>query len=58
MFAAVAKTDTAIKALIQRSLTAVGQTVDPEIIAFSDGCPGLRAIFSWRSQGYPALHGF
>jgi hypothetical protein len=40
----VAKTDTAIVALIQRSLAEVGQTADTAITAFTDGCSGLRSI--------------
>ena len=39
-----AKTDTAIAALIQRSLAAVGQAQETEITAFTDGCSGLRSI--------------
>jgi hypothetical protein len=44
VFAAVAKTDTAIEALIRRSLADVGKTVDTELTAFTDGCSGLRTI--------------
>jgi hypothetical protein len=44
VFAAVAKTDTAIAALIQRSLAEVGQVRETEITAFTDGCSGLRSI--------------
>jgi hypothetical protein len=44
VFAAVAKTDTSIVALIQRSLAEVGQTADTAITAFTDGCSGLRSI--------------
>src|SRR5947209_5259786 len=44
VFAAVARTDTEIETLIRRSLAAVGQTADTTLIAFTDGCPGLRAI--------------
>src|SRR4051812_20304007 len=44
VFAAVAKTDTAIETLIRRSLAEVGKTADAEITAFTDGCPGLRSI--------------
>jgi len=44
VFAAVAKTDTAIVALIQRSLAEVGQAQETEITAFTDGCSGLRSI--------------
>jgi hypothetical protein len=44
VFAAVAKTDTAIEALIRRGLAEVGKTADTEITAFTDGCSGLRSI--------------
>jgi hypothetical protein len=44
VFAAVAKTDTPIEALIQRGLKEVGHTADTELTAFTDGCPGLRSI--------------
>ena len=40
----MAKTDTAIAALIQRSLAAVGQAQETKITAFTDGCSGLRSI--------------
>jgi hypothetical protein len=44
VFAAVAKTDTSIVALIQRSLAEIGHTADTELTAFTDGCSGLRSI--------------
>jgi hypothetical protein len=44
VFAAVTKTDIAIETLIQRRLAAVGQTDETELTAFTDGCPGLRAM--------------
>lgn len=44
VFAAVAKADTAIAMLIQRNLAEVGQTDETELTAFTDGCPGLRAL--------------
>jgi hypothetical protein len=46
VFAAVAKTDTQIEALIRRSLKEIGQTADTTLTAFTDGCPGLRAILA------------
>ena len=46
VFAAVAKTDTEIEVLIRRSLAEVGQTKDTRLTAFTDGCPGLRAILA------------
>jgi hypothetical protein len=44
VFAAVARTDTAIEVLIQRGLADVGKTADTELTAFTDGCSGLRSI--------------
>src|SRR3954465_4852243 len=44
VFAAVAKTDTSIEALIRRGLANVGKTADTELTAFTDGCSGLRSI--------------
>src|SRR5689334_11988700 len=46
LFAAVARTDTEIKTLIRRRLKEVGQTADTALTAFTDGCPGLRAILA------------
>jgi hypothetical protein len=46
VFAAVARTDTAIATLIRRGLAAVGQTADTELTAFTDGCSGLRSILA------------
>jgi hypothetical protein len=46
IFGAVAKANTDIKALIHRSLDAVGRTEGTELTAFTDGCPGLRRIFA------------
>ncbi len=42
VFGAVAKADTDIRAVIRRSLDAVGRTGDTALTAFTDGCPGLR----------------
>jgi hypothetical protein len=44
VFGAVAKTDTDLAALIQRSLDAVGRTGKTALTAFTDGCSGLRRI--------------
>jgi hypothetical protein len=46
VFGAVAKADTDIKALIQRSLDAVGRTEATMLTAFTDGCSGLRRILA------------
>ena len=44
VFAAVAKTDTSIEALIRRGLKEVGQTTNTELAASTDGCSGLRSV--------------
>jgi hypothetical protein len=44
VFGAVAKTETDIKALLNRSLDAVGRTERTALTAFTDGCSGLRRI--------------
>jgi hypothetical protein len=44
VFAAVAKTDTAIETLIRRGLAAVGHTDETELTTFTDGGSGLRSI--------------
>jgi len=46
VFGAVAKADTDIRALIRRTLDAVGRTTDTALTAFTDGCPGLRRILA------------
>ena len=55
MFAAVAKTDTAIEALIRRGLADVGKTADTELTAFTDGCSGLRSILVDAGINKPPL---
>ena len=46
VFGAVAKADTDIRAVIRRSLDAVGRTEGTALTAFTDGCPGLRRILA------------
>jgi hypothetical protein len=46
VFGAVAKADTDIKALIRRSLDAVGRSEETAVTAFTDGCSGLRRILA------------
>jgi hypothetical protein len=46
VFGAVAKTETDITALIQRTLESVGRTDTTEVTAFTDGCPGLRTVLA------------
>ena len=46
VFGVVAKADTDIRAVICRSLDAVGRAKDTALTAFTDGCPGLRRILA------------
>jgi hypothetical protein len=46
VFAAVARSDTEIAALIRRSLYALGRTGDTALTAFTGGCSGLRRILA------------
>jgi hypothetical protein len=46
VFGAVTRAETDITALIKRTLETVGRTDATEVIAFTDGCPGLRAVLS------------
>jgi len=46
VFGAIAKADTDIRAVICRSLDAVGRTGDTALTAFTDGCPRLRRILA------------
>ena len=59
VFGAVAKSGTDIAALIRRTLDTVGRTGDTELTAFTDGCPGLRAILADAGvTGRPILDWF
>jgi hypothetical protein len=46
VFGAVARTETDLTALIQRTLETAGRTDTTEVTAFTDGCPGLRAVLA------------
>jgi len=46
VFAAVARSDTDLVALIGRTLDAVGRTEATTLTGFTDGCPGLRSILA------------
>jgi hypothetical protein len=46
VFSAVTRAATDITALIRRTLETVGQTNATEVTAFTDGCPGLRAVLA------------
>jgi hypothetical protein len=46
VFGAVTRAETDITALIKRTLETVGQTDATEVTAFTDGCPGLRAVLA------------
>src|ERR1700722_3934019 len=46
VFGAVTRAETDITALIKRTLETVGRTDATEVTAFTDGCPGLRAVLA------------
>jgi len=55
VFGAVAKADTDIRAVICRSLDAVGRTGNTALTAFTDGCPGLRRILADAGVNEPPM---
>jgi len=55
VFGAVARAATDIRAVIRRSLDAVGRTGDTALTAFTDGCPGLRRILADASVDEPPM---
>jgi hypothetical protein len=46
VFGAVARVESDLIALMQRSLETVGRTHLTEVTAFTDGCPGLRTVLA------------
>jgi hypothetical protein len=46
VFGAVIRAETDIAALMQRTLITVGRTDATKVTAFTDGCPGLRAVLA------------
>jgi hypothetical protein len=44
VFAAVAKSDTDISALLRQKLDVAGRAASTVVTAFTDGCPGLRTV--------------
>jgi hypothetical protein len=46
VFGAVAKSDTEIAVMIQRSLETVGRAANTELTTFTDGAPGLQSILA------------
>ena len=55
IFGAVVKAGTDIRALVRRSLDAVGQTKGTALTAFTDGCPGLRRILADAGVAGPPI---
>ena len=55
VFGAVAKAETDITALIQRTLEAAGRTDTTEVTAFTDGCPGLRTVLASAGVTKPPI---
>jgi hypothetical protein len=59
VFGAVANAGTDLTALVRRTLDSVGRTSDTALTAFTDGCPGLRAILAAAGvDGPPILDWF
>ena len=54
-FGAVARAETDITGLIQRTLEAVGWTDTTKVTAFTDGCPGLRAVLASAGVTKPPI---
>ena len=46
VYGSVSPAETDITALIKRTLETVGRTDATEVTAFTDGCPGLRAVLA------------
>jgi hypothetical protein len=57
VFGAVARVETDVTALIQRTLETVGRTDTSEVTAFTDGCPGLRAVLANAGKTKPPICG-
>jgi hypothetical protein len=55
IFGAVARAATDITALIQRTLKTVGRSDTTEVTAFTDGCPGLRAVLAGAGVTKPPI---
>jgi hypothetical protein len=55
VFGAVARAETDITALIQRTLETVGRTDTTEVTAFTDGCPGLRTVLAATGAKKPPI---
>jgi hypothetical protein len=55
IFGAVTKAETDITALIQRTLETMGRTETTKVTAFTDGCPGLRAVLASAEVRKPPI---
>jgi hypothetical protein len=55
VFASVSRAETDIVALIMRTLETVGRTHATKVTAFTDGCPGLRAVLADASVTRPPI---
>ena len=55
VFGSVSRVETDITALIKRALETVGQTDTTKVTAFTDGCPGLRAILAKAGVTKPPI---
>ena len=57
VFGAVARAETDIAVLVRRSMETVGRTDETELVAFTDGCPGLRSILADAGVVTPPIAG-
>ena len=55
VFASVAKSDTDVVTLLDRNLEAIGRTNGTRLVAFTDGCPGLRSILAAAGVADPPI---
>jgi hypothetical protein len=55
VFAAVAKSDTNLVAVIGRTLDSVGRTEATTLTGFTDGCPGLRSLLAAAGVTTPPI---
>jgi hypothetical protein len=55
VFGSVSRAETDVTALIERTLETVGQTDATKVTAFTDGCPGLRAVLAHAGVTKPPI---
>jgi hypothetical protein len=58
VFGSVSRAETDITALIKRTLDTAGRTDATKVTAFTDGCPGLRAVLASAGVTKPPILGW